>query len=736
MKQQQQQQPPQQQQPVVRGNTGSIENTNWQSNDNSSSVWQSAEDYPDAYSYPPPEPVPAPAPSSTPHRKRTLPQIRPPSRSKAAAVSLPQTPVRQLPSHSGPVSMRTSAPVSRTTSADYDFSSEAYNENYNYAYVSNDNLPSEKMGYDARTAMSEFDYIAQQGFGAPVYQQNASEYQPVQPSYQPAYQPSDAFPQTDNYLTQEQYPNAGTYQPAEAYQAPAYQTQNAYPTQEAYQSSDVYKPVEQYQSTDIYQSTENYPLVDQYADTQNYQSNENYQNQRNAQGYQEQTNDYYYSGETFYDAESKTTTQKKYLGRRAPSPFAQQNTDSLESRDDELRDESFETAVDSICSSVPQKIPEPIPVAVPPPVTAQVEHAEKPKPAETGLFSGFLGQSNKQQNQTQNQQKEQPTILSNPALAAMNVTKGFFSSITSAVNNTVQNINKQQKPQQPPENQVQRIQVTKRGSLKQQESLGSNRQKSFDDFIPEEEEYRQEEEYRDPRQDYYQEEFSETDYSRSEYRQEKRLSDSYPEGIKEEEEYYEQWEPPRRGSLQHQETIDGYLPPRGPLRAQESVDECAEEVAAMTTRRVSLEPYSEPHDNSLIEPYHPDPESYPPPADIYGPDGYASEKRHSQVEPYRPSAVEPYYPSKKAVSPSPPAIQKQQSIDLDGNTFPPLVTSPPAVAITSPNEIPSLPFEDGQTSMPVHTAVQPERRKMTAKARWHRAYNMIVQNLNVSRLFL
>ncbi|XP_018570699.1 protein unc-13 homolog B [Anoplophora glabripennis] len=66
--------------------------------------------------------------------------------------------------------------------------------------------------------------------------------------------------------------------------------------------------------------------------------------------------DYYFSiQDTDYNDYEETlpSRRKKPLGKRESSPLLQQNTDSLESRDDELKD-SFETAVSSMSSSLHQ----------------------------------------------------------------------------------------------------------------------------------------------------------------------------------------------------------------------------------------------------------------------------------------------------------------------------------------------------------------------------------------------
>ncbi|KAJ8921478.1 hypothetical protein NQ315_003096, partial [Exocentrus adspersus] len=64
--------------------------------------------------------------------------------------------------------------------------------------------------------------------------------------------------------------------------------------------------------------------------------------------------DYYYQDQDYNDyEETLPPRRKRLLGKRATSPLLQQNTDSLESRDDELKD-SFETAVSSMSSSLHQ----------------------------------------------------------------------------------------------------------------------------------------------------------------------------------------------------------------------------------------------------------------------------------------------------------------------------------------------------------------------------------------------
>ncbi|XP_028982489.1 uncharacterized protein LOC107045789, partial [Diachasma alloeum] len=77
--------------------------------------------------------------------------------------------------------------------------------------------------------------------------------------------------------------------------------------------------------------------------------------QTRTNGYQSNSeSEYFYPSEEDRDGAPLTTSRKKKLGNRDVSPLLQQNTDSLESRDDELKD-SFETAVSSVTSSQPRK---------------------------------------------------------------------------------------------------------------------------------------------------------------------------------------------------------------------------------------------------------------------------------------------------------------------------------------------------------------------------------------------
>lgn len=74
--------------------------------------------------------------------------------------------------------------------------------------------------------------------------------------------------------------------------------------------------------------------------------------QTRTNGYQSSESDYYLMSQESQDVSSTGVSRKKKHEKREPSPLVQQNTDSLESKDDELKE--IETAVSSI-SSIPQK---------------------------------------------------------------------------------------------------------------------------------------------------------------------------------------------------------------------------------------------------------------------------------------------------------------------------------------------------------------------------------------------
>ncbi|XP_023290333.1 probable serine/threonine-protein kinase kinX [Orussus abietinus] len=76
--------------------------------------------------------------------------------------------------------------------------------------------------------------------------------------------------------------------------------------------------------------------------------------QTKTNGYPSSESEYFYPCQDGQDVSPLGSSRRMKLGKREASPLVQQNTDSLESRDDELKD-SFETAVSSVGSSQPMR---------------------------------------------------------------------------------------------------------------------------------------------------------------------------------------------------------------------------------------------------------------------------------------------------------------------------------------------------------------------------------------------
>ncbi|XP_015191567.1 PREDICTED: protein unc-13 homolog B isoform X4 [Polistes dominula] len=76
--------------------------------------------------------------------------------------------------------------------------------------------------------------------------------------------------------------------------------------------------------------------------------------QTKTNGYPSSESEYLHSNQETEQVSQVGASRRKKLGKREASPLLQQNTDSLESRDDELKD-SFETAISSVESSQPRK---------------------------------------------------------------------------------------------------------------------------------------------------------------------------------------------------------------------------------------------------------------------------------------------------------------------------------------------------------------------------------------------
>lgn len=215
--------------------------------------------------------------------------------------SLPPTPGRQLPkpnvNHRSAKARRNSI-MKRTNSAEYTdnmgetydnyymrpgavSAREMYNEDYNYAYQSNDNLEQDDINVTPvqDVCVNQVNYT------------------------------------TDVNMQQQQQPQQQQQQLQQQQQQQEQQQQQQQLGSNNYQ---------QYSTEDYYYSAQEEPIKDLEQDS-------------------------------YYNIDNTQVSQRrKLLSKRDNSPLQQQNTDSLESRDDELKD-SFDTAVSSISSSIYQQ---------------------------------------------------------------------------------------------------------------------------------------------------------------------------------------------------------------------------------------------------------------------------------------------------------------------------------------------------------------------------------------------
>lgn len=403
--------------------------------------------------------------------------------------------------------------------------------------------------------------------------------------------------------------------------------------------------------------------------------------------------DYYYNAqdsyqdpEEYYEPKPQPATRKKRLGRRENSPLLQQNTDSLESRDDELKD-SFDTAVSSI-SSLPQRhIPYPTTVAYTPATVPTIDI----KPVSTATTVTTMQYNYRDQTET----PKAIVTLNGTARNDINTinTIASLSNTNTTLTNTVQ----------PPI-------LTRNNSriLKQQDSVDRgyfNHQDSIDQS-----EYDQ--------QVSYNQNYVKTD-----------ATESY---------------------LKHQESIDSYNDDTATLTngMAEDYSKTGKESPASVIHVEAFDPNavdSEEHhqaQNTLMDPYHPNNPTMQARQDPYGPsidhyrplsptrrtstDSYAMQgsRKNSLVDQYgnqrTNSNLDPYpvpLSRKTSVRHSPNQdMLKQDSVDQG--------TPPDSLGEHDP-EKKSVSFEEEEEH-------KPARREITAKQRWHWAYNKIIMQLNVS----
>ncbi|KAF7412732.1 hypothetical protein HZH66_001628 [Vespula vulgaris] len=239
---------------------------------------------------------------------------------------------------------------------------ETYNQEETYQKQYDDYVPSSV--YDQNNVSNAYNQYQQYDSEYNIststdyqntYQDNTYNEVPVttQDNYQDAYikQQQDDYTNYDvPYTKEETVPT--TYQndyqnQYENYQEEQYD-ESAYPEsyQESYQGSyhDSYE--ERYKESSAAVAERRQSEVPEVSVTTP-------KGQTKTNGYPSSESEYLYNQENEQVSQIGASRRKK-LGKREPSPLLQQNTDSLESRDDELKD-SFETAVSSVESSQPRK---------------------------------------------------------------------------------------------------------------------------------------------------------------------------------------------------------------------------------------------------------------------------------------------------------------------------------------------------------------------------------------------
>ncbi|CAD1473428.1 unnamed protein product, partial [Heterotrigona itama] len=255
-------------------------------------------------------------------RKPLQLQQRPPFRMEGTGKKLPPTPTkpsnviinRKLPSL--PATPSRQLPKIRPPSEESYYKSD-YNEDYNYAYRSQDNLPqdtyidsiySEQSGYDQMHAPGKTQYAEDSQYG--------SSYTPqVDDQYTRSYQE----PQTQDTYDQSYLQNS--YK--DEFQKP-YVQQNAQVYQDTYQDvayPNASQPNDQYtsQPNDQYRETSRDMIIDDNYQVMGYdQNNVQYQDRKTMPAYEEDTYQKQYDGynvsvpSSVYDQNNVTNTYNQY----------------------------------------------------------------------------------------------------------------------------------------------------------------------------------------------------------------------------------------------------------------------------------------------------------------------------------------------------------------------------------------------------------------------------------------
>ena len=267
----------------------------------------------------------------------------------------PQQPQQQQEQYDSQYNINTSTGYQKTYPETYNqetynteaYSQDTYNQDtYNQDTYIQDSYNQETYGQDIynQDTYNQSTYN-QDTYGQDTYNQDTYNQAPV--TSQGNYEDSYSKPQKEYVDYQTPYSKEDTVNAAykndyqDQYQEPYDQYEESYP--DSYQGSFE----ERYKESPVASTERRTSEVPELSVTTP-------RGQTRANGYQSSESDYYFtSQESQQDVSSTGAPRRKKLEKREPSPLVQQHTDSLESKDDELK-ESIETAVSSI-SSIPQK---------------------------------------------------------------------------------------------------------------------------------------------------------------------------------------------------------------------------------------------------------------------------------------------------------------------------------------------------------------------------------------------
>ncbi|XP_017778411.1 PREDICTED: protein unc-13 homolog B isoform X14 [Nicrophorus vespilloides] len=556
--------------------------------------------------------------------------------------SLPPTPGRQLPkpnlNHRSANTRRNSL-LKRTTSADYTdnldgsgydsyymrpgavSARENYNEDYNYAYQSIDNLPAEPGAIDPTPMLSD----------------------------------NRTSMKVDNSA---QISNGTTQQPYQSY------------------------------------PTDDYYYADQQDDNTSSVFNKQYFKDQNT--YNQQKDDYYEYQDSYEGSyEEKSSTRRMMLSNRLNSPLQQQNTDSLESRDDELKD-SFETAVSSMSSSVQHPYSEYSTAGENLSITTTggtfphestktttIAQYNRDQPESTKAIAITIGTT-------------QPMVTTTAASTQRNgFTRGYLQqqdTIDKGYLPHQESIEKSYYPAevtQQDKSEVGYFQDQEKHYLPHQHSLDKDFSESKEYlYEQDEDEYLEKEDYLEPQESiesYIEEEVSTNG---------KAINQESPASVIHVDNYADD-QSLRRGSSQI--TVVG---PTYPTRK-----------ASVGSRRPSVDPYaSQPPSQrpsvelsrrpSIVDPYRSTQDQY-----------HLAEDQYLSTPPRKPS-VEAYPPRRPSIRQSPPEIVAQEP---EEEIY---------VEDAEASEKKSVSFEEEEEEP------KPPRPQVTAQQRWHWAYNKIIMQLN------